>query len=321
MSKIRGIHHVTAIAGNAQQNLEFYRDVLGLRLVKKTVNFDDPGTYHFYFGNYEGTPGTIMTFFPWEHITRGTRGSSQATETAFRVPQGSLDFWVKRFEKYNVIFNKPSKRFEEGYLVFLDPDGLKLELVETKEKLVSPYHYAEIPENKAIAGFHNSTLTVNDYKATEALLTDVFGYKMIGQEVNRYRYSSGENVVGNMLDLVHLPDEHRGVIAGGSVHHVAFRTESLDSQLDLRQKIIDFGLQPTPQIDRDYFMSIYFREPQGVLFEIATDPPGFTIDEDLADLGTSLKLPKQHESRRAEIETMLQKIENCHECEEQKNNT
>jgi glyoxalase family protein len=310
MSKIRGIHHVTAIASNAQRNLEFYRDMLGLRLVKKTVNFDDPGTYHFYFGNEEGTPGTIMTFFPWEHITKGRRGGSQSTETAFRVPEGSLEFWVKRFEKYNVIYNQPSKRFEESYLVFLDPDGLKLELVETKKILVKVHPHPEIPDDKAIAGFYNSTLTVNDYKATEALLTDVFGYKMIGQEVNRYRYSSGENMVGNMLDLVHLPGEQRGVIAGGSVHHVAFRTESLDSQSDLRRKIIEFGLQPTPQIDRDYFMSIYFREPQGVLFEIATDPPGFTIDEDLADLGTSLKLPKQHEPRRAEIEAMLQKIEN-----------
>jgi glyoxalase family protein len=309
MTKIKGIHHVTAIAGKAQRNLEFYRDVLGLRLVKKTVNFDDPGTYHFYFGNEEGSPGTIMTFFPWEHITRGTKGSSQATETAFRAPPGSLDFWVKRFEEHNVIYNNPSRRFEEPYLVFIDPDGLKLELVETEKSLVTPYIHPEIPADKAIAGFYNSTLTVNDYQATEALLTGIFGYKLIGKEVNRYRYSSGENVAGNTLDLVHLPTEHRGVIAGGSVHHVAFRTETLDSQMDLRKNIMDFGLQPTPQIDRDYFMSIYFREPQGVLFEIATDSPGFTVDEDLSELGTSLKLPDRHEPRRAEIEEMLQKLE------------
>jgi glyoxalase family protein len=309
MTKIKGIHHVTAIASNAQRNLEFYKDVLGLRLVKKTVNFDDPGTYHFYFGNEEGSPGTIMTFFPWEHITKGARGSSQATETAFRVPEGSLDFWVKRFEKYNVIYNKPSKRFEESYLVFIDPDGLKLELVETDKNLVTPFSNHDIPVDKAIAGFYYSTLTVNDYKATEALLTDIFGYKLKGKDVNRYRYSSGEDVAGNTLDLVHLPDEPRGVIAGGSVHHVAFRTESLETQLDIREKIIEFGLQPTPQIDRDYFMSIYFREPQGVLFEIATDPPGFTKDEDLSDLGTTLKLPKQHEPRRAQIEALLQKLE------------
>jgi len=309
MTKIKGIHHVTAIAGKAQQNLEFYRDVLGLRLVKKTVNFDDPGTYHFYFGNEEGAPGTIMTFFPWEHITKGTRGSSQVTETAFRVPQGSLDFWVKRFEQYNVIYNKPSKRFGESYMVFIDPDGLKLELVETGKNLIAPYNHPDIPEDKAIAGFYYTTLIVNDYQATEALLTGIFGYKLIGKEVNRYRYSSGENVVGNILDLVHLPNEHKGVIAGGSVHHVAFRTESLDSQLDLRRNLIDFGLQPTPQIDRNYFMSIYFREPRGVLFEIATDPPGFTVDEKLSELGTALRLPKQYEPRRAQIEEMLQKLE------------
>jgi len=308
MAMIRGIHHVTAIASNAQRNLEFYRDVLGLRLVKKTVNFDDPGTYHFYFGNETGAPGTIMTFFPWERITQGKRGSSQATETAFRVPPDSLDFWVGRFEKENIIYNKPASRFEERYMVFVDPDGLKLELVETSEQLVEPYQHPEIPTDKAIAGFYNSTLTVNDRLASAALLTDVFGYKLISEEANRFRYSSEVAVAGNFIDLVHLPNENRGVIAGGSVHHVAFRTESLESQLDIRERIIEFGLQPTPQIDRDYFMSIYFREPQGVLFEIATDPPGFTRDEPLESLGSQLKLPNQHESRRAEIERMLQPL-------------
>ncbi len=296
---------MTAIAGDAKRNLEFYRDILGLRLVKKTVNFDDPGTYHFYFGNEEGSPGTIMTFFPWENITPGRRGSSQATETAFRVPEGSLDFWVKRFEKYNVIYNKPSTRFEQQYLVFTDPDGLKLELVETFDQLTTPFVTDEIGPDVAIAGFYNSTLTVNDHVSTAELLTDVFGYELIEQEVNRYRYGSKAGVLGNTLDLVSLPNEATGHVAGGSVHHVAFRTETLDSQLELRKQIIDFGLQPTPQIDRDYFMSIYFREPNGVLFEIATDPPGFTKDEALATLGTDLKLPSQYEASREKIEAIL----------------
>jgi len=309
MTKIKGIHHVTAIAGNARRNLEFYKEVLGLRLVKKTVNFDDPGTYHFYFGNGEGTPGTILTFFPWEHIARGVRGSAQSTETAFRVPEGSFDFWIKRFEKYNVIYNKPSRRFDQSYLVFTDPDGLKLELVETLDTVVTPYVKGEIPEEAAVAGFFYSTLTVNDYIRSAELLTDVFGYKLIAQEVNRYRYSSGEKVPGNVIDLLHLPNEPRGRIAGGSVHHVAFRTESLESQMTIRKKIQEFGLDPTPQIDRDYFMSIYFREPQGVLFEIATDPPGFTIDETLSELGSALKLPKQYEPRREKIESILPKLE------------
>lgn len=308
MAKIKGLHHVTAIAGNAKRNLQFYRDILGLRLVKKTVNFDDPGTYHFYFGNEGGDPGTILTFFPWENITKGVRGSSQATETAFSVPKGSLDFWQKRLDAHNVIYNKPSERFGEKYLVFVDPDGLKLELVEQEKLPVEAYVSDSISKDVAIAGFFNTTLTVRDYQQTADLLTGVFGYKQIAHEVNRYRYSSGEDVAGNTIDLVHLPNEHMGKIAGGSVHHVAFRTESLESQLAIRQDVIDFGLSPTQQIDRDYFMAIYFREPQSILFEIATDPPGFATDETLDELGTGLKLPSQYEAQRNKIEEILPEL-------------
>ena len=304
-TKIKGIHHVTAIAGDAKKNLDFYTRILGLRLVKKTVNFDDPGTYHFYFGNETGDPGTILTFFPWEGIAQGRRGTSQSTETAFAVPEGSLGFWKNRLSEENVLFNNPSRRLDEHYLAFLDPDGLKIELVETNGPFLDPHPVEDIPHDAAIRGFHYSTLTVRDQASTAELLTSVFGYELIAQEGNRYRYSSKENVAGHLIDLVNLPSEAPGQVAGGSVHHVAFRTESLESQLKVRKDILDFGLHPTGQINRDYFMSIYFREPQGILFEIATDPPGFTVDEEPSSLGKALKLPERYEAMRNQIEASL----------------
>lgn len=306
MSKIKGLHHVTAIATSAKRNLDFYTQVLGLRLVKKTVNFDDPETYHLYFGNEGGEPGTILTFFPWDDVDPGRRGASQATEVAFRVPKGSLEWWLQRLDERQVIYNKPAHRFDERYLVFLDPDGLKLELVEVDEERAAPFAGSEVPGEYAIRGFFGVTLTVNDAADSATLLTGVFGYEKIAQHVNRHRYASTDAVVGNIIDLVELPHEEEGVIAGGSVHHVAFRTESVESQAAIRQQLRDLGYQPTPQIDRDYFMAIYFREPQGILFEIATDPPGFTVDEPIEELGTHLKLPEQYEDDREEIEKSLQ---------------
>jgi glyoxalase family protein len=304
-TKIKGIHHITAIAGNAKRNLDFYTRVLGLRLVKKTVNFDDPGTYHFYFANEAGDPGTILTFFPWEGIARGSRGTGQSTETAFAVPEGSLGFWKNRLNEENVLFNNPSSRLDENYLAFLDPDGLKIELVETNQAFLDPYPVEDIPNDAAIRGFHYSTLAVRDHVSTADLLTSVFGYELIAQEGNRYRYSSKEKVAGHLIDLVNLPSQAQGQVAGGSVHHVAFRTESLESQLKVREHVLDFGLRPTDQINRDYFMSIYFREPQGILFEIATDPPGFAIDEEPSSLGKALKLPERYEAIREKIEASL----------------
>lgn len=308
--KIKGLHHVTAIAGNAKRNLHFYTKVLGLRLVKKTVNFDDPGTYHFYFGNYKGDPGTILTFFPWEGIQQGRRGTGQATETAFSVPQNSLDFWVERFEKENIIYNKPAKRFNEEYLTFLDPDGLKLELVITDGKdQREPYTGNGIEEEFAIKGFYNVTLSVEGYEKTAALLTGLLGYKLTKQEVNRFRYESDADEGASIIDLVDLPDGHQGSVANGSVHHIAFRAKDNEEQLFFRKKLVDLGYNVSPPTNRDYFMSIYFREPGGVLFEIATDPPGFTIDEPLEELGKSLKLPGRYESNRAAIEQTLPVLE------------
>lgn len=304
-NRIKGIHHITAIAGNAKQNLMFYTQTMGLRLVKKTVNFDDPGTYHLYFGNETGSPGTILTFFPWEDVPQGRRGPGQVTEIALSVPPGSFDYWIERFKNENVIYNKPSKRFDEEYMVFLDPDGLKLELVANGEDTRKPYTTDDIDENHAVRGFYNATISLEGYERTAAVLTELFGYKLIKEHVNRFRFKTEAEDNASIIDLVCLPGERRGHVAGGSVHHIAFRVENEDVQAYFRQELIRRGFDPTPQIDRNYFKSVYFREPGGVLFEIATDPPGFMVDEPLEKLGTGLMLPPMYESRRNEIERTL----------------
>jgi glyoxalase family protein len=307
--RILGLHHVTAIAGNAQRNFDFYTKVLGLRFLKKTVNFDDPGTYHFYFGDETGSAGTILTFFPWEHITPGRRGTGQATEIGYSVPAGSFDFWMKRFDAHGVTYNKPSEKFGEQYLTFLDPDGLKLELIVSKtEDPRTPWTTPGVGVEVATKGFHTVTLTLASVKATAEILTDVFGYTLLEQHVNRSRYVTDTVQGAAYIDLVEVPGEARSITAGGSVHHIAFRVKDDEAELYIRKKLIDKGLSPTPQIDRDYFHSVYFREPGGVLFEIATENPGFTVDEPLAELGTHLMLPKQHEARRAQLEASLPPI-------------
>jgi len=309
-NKILGLHHITAIAGDAKRNFNFYSNILGLRFIKKTVNFDDPGTYHFYFGDEVGSAGTILTFFPWgEGIQQGRKGSGMATEIGYSVPKGSLDFWQERFEKYNVIYNKPAEKFGEKYLTLLDPDGLKLELIESKtDDNRKPWETDEVKADVATRGFHNITLTLNSIKATAAILTEIFGYKLIDQDVNRYRYATDAVENAAIVDLVELPEEKRGLGANGTVHHVAFRVENDEILMHFREKIEAYGLSITPQIDRNYFHSLYFREPGGVLFEIATENPGFTVDESLEELGKNLKLPAQYESDRAAIEAHLVKI-------------
>ena len=309
-NKILGLHHITAIAGDAKRNFDFYSKILGLRFIKKTVNFDDPGTYHFYFGDEVGSAGTILTFFPWgSGIQQGRKGSGMATEIGYSVPKGSLDFWQKRFEQYNVIYNKPAEKFGEKYLTFLDPDGLKLELIESKtDDSRKAWETDEVKADVATKGFHNITLTLNDIKPTAAVLTEIFGYKLIDQDVNRYRYATDAVENAAIVDLVELTDEKRGHVANGSVHHVAFRVQNDEILMHFREKIEAYGLSITPQIDRQYFHSLYFREPGGVLFEIATDNPGFTVDESLEELGKNLKLPAQYESQRAAIEDHLVKI-------------
>ncbi|GGF20657.1 ring-cleaving dioxygenase [Hymenobacter cavernae] len=307
--RVLGLHHITAIAGKAQRNLDFYTKVLGLRFVKKTVNFDDPGTYHFYYGDEVGSAGTILTFFPWEGMQPGRRGTGQATEIGYSVPEGSLDFWLKRFEHFGVTYNKPAEKFGEQYLTFLDPDGLKLELTVSKSPDPrAPWTTPEVSTEVATKGFHHITLTLANIKGTADVLTDIFGYQLVEQHVNRYRFATDTVEGAALVDLVEAPGEVRGQVAAGSVHHVAFRVKDDAAHLHFRQKIAAKGFNVTPQIDRDYFHAIYFREPGGVLFEVATDNPGFTVDEPLAELGTHLMLPSQHEPLRPQLEAHLPKL-------------
>jgi len=308
-NRILGLHHITAIAGNAKRNYDFYTRILGLRLIKKTVNFDDPHTYHFYYGDEQGTPGSILTFFPWEGIMSGRRGSRQATEIGYSVPAGSLEFWQKRFEENNVIYNKPAEKFGERYLTFLDPDGLKFELTEVKTPDArAQWTTTEIGKENAVHGFHHVTITANKIDGTAKVLTDIFGYKLEKTEVNRSRFVTDAVEYAAIVDLVEAPGEAVGHVAGGSVHHVAFRVKDEANLMYFRDKVVAMGLNITEKIDRNYFYSLYFREPGGVLFEIATDNPGFTVDESLEELGANLKLPAQYESNRAEIEGILPKI-------------
>ena len=309
MSKdILGLHHITAISNNAKNNFDFYTHVLGLRLVKKTVNFDDPGTYHFYFGDRQGSPGTIITFFPWEGIGQGRNGAGLATHTGYAVPEGSLDFWKERLQK-NGISSRESEIFGEKVLSFNDPDGMQLQLVVPKnEDPRVPWTTGEIEEPVAIKGFHSVTLTLRSKDATEKVLTDILGYSLTEQRDIRYRYTTDTIGTANIVDIIENPDAPVGHNAAGTNHHIAFRVKDDDILMEVRERVVEAGLSITPKIDRDYFYSLYFREPGGVLFEIATDNPGFTRDEPLDKLGTALKLPSRYESMRKEIEAVLPKL-------------
>ncbi|HEY1009685.1 MAG TPA: ring-cleaving dioxygenase [Daejeonella sp.] len=308
--RILGLHHITAIAGGAKRNYNFYTGVLGLRLVKKTVNFDDPYTYHFYYGDKVGTPGSILTFFPWEGMQAGRRGTRQVTEIGYSVPQNSLDFWLKRFEEHNVVYNKVSEKFGEQYLTFLDPDGLKFELITSKnDDQRLPWETEQISADHALKGFHNVTITTNKMDATARVLTDIFGYKLLESHVNRHRFLTDAIETANIVDLVEAPGESVGHVAAGSVHHVAFRVKDDKVLMAFRDKVVAAGLSITEKIDRNYLYSLYFREPGGVLFEIATDNPGFAIDESVEELGSDLKLPAQYESHREDISKRLASLD------------
>ncbi|RIV21317.1 ring-cleaving dioxygenase [Fibrisoma montanum] len=303
---ILGLHHITAIANNAQRNYDFYTRVLGLRMVKKTVNFDDPTTYHFYYGNEQGAPGTILTFFPWEGIGPGRNGTGMATEIGYSVPAGSLDNWVARFREAGVSMGEQAERFGERYLPFTDPDGLALTLVVSQQPDNRiAWETDTVRQDMATRGFHTITLTLQKIDATAKILTDIFGYRQLAQEGNRYRFRTDAVPEAAIVDLLEEPDGQMGRNAAGTNHHVAFRVANDTVQMAFREKILASGLQITPKIDRDYFFSLYFREPGGVLFEIATDNPGFTVDEPLAELGSHLKLPKQYAASRDRIEKAL----------------
>jgi glyoxalase family protein len=310
MDKISGLHHVTAIATDPQQNLDFYAGLLGLRFVKRTVNFDDPGSYHFYFGDARGTPGTILTFFPWPGARRGSRGTGQIEATAFMIAPSSINYWLERLRKQNVAAEKRSARFGEEAIRFADPDGLLLELIASNS-VPSVEHWSDspVPAEHSLRGFHSVSAALEGYERTASLLTDSFGYRLIDQSGHRFRFASQNDAAkGRIIDLLCLPDGHAGRVAAGSVHHIAFRARDQNQQLEWREHLVGLGYNVTPVIDRTYFHSIYFREPGGVLFEIATDPPGFTLDEKMEELGNSLRLPPWMESARSQIERILPPI-------------
>lgn len=301
-----GIHHITAFARNAQENIDFYAGILGIRLVKKTVNFDAPEVYHFYFGNENGSPGTIMTFFPWETGRKGRIGGGQVGVTTFVVPTGSMDFWEARLQHYNVEITREI-RFGEQFLQFSDHDGLQLEIVEREDGPNSKWSFGGIPVDKAIKGFGGAVLYSTHPKATSELLENVMGLEMIGQEGDWLRFK-GSADLGNVIDINIAPIE-RGSGGYGTVHHIAWRAKDFEDHEEWREHIAQSGYHPTPVVDRQYFNAIYFREQGEILFEIATDPPGFTRDEAFEELGKELKLPAQYEPHREEIEKLLPPIQ------------
>ncbi|WP_084243408.1 ring-cleaving dioxygenase [Planomicrobium okeanokoites] len=300
--KISGIHHITAIVGDVQQNVDFYAGVLGLWLTKKTVNFDDPGTYHLYFGNEEGAPGTIMTFFPWGDAYRGKIGDGQVGVTAFAVPPNSLGFWKERLTKFGVPFTE-NERFGEGYIGFEDPHGLLLELVERTEGQKSSWDFGGITGETAIKGFAGALLFSANAEKTWELLESVMGLEKIGEEGNIIRFKSTAEI-GNIVDVM-TERQGTGQMGVGTVHHIAWRAEDDADQLDWKEKIENWRLGVTPVQDRNYFNSIYFREYGDILFEIATDPPGFSVDEPVETLGQELKLPPQYEQFRKRLSQEL----------------
>jgi glyoxalase family protein len=307
--KLLGIHHITAIASEPQRNLDFYRQVLGLRLIKQTINFDDPGSYHFYFGDRTGRPGTIITFFPWPGARRGTRGTGQVTAIGFAVAARSIDYWKERLKREGLILEEKSGRFDEQLLRFLDPDGLLVELVSSDYlDDVDRNFESDVPREFAIRGFNAPTLELLKTGPTEELLVTL-GFDFIGEEARRRRFALDKRSTSTRIDLVERPEAQFGNISAGTVHHIAFRCANEEEQVHWREKLVELGLPVTPVIDRQYFHSIYFREPGDILFEIATDGPGFSIDEPVDQLGSSLKLPKQLEPQRKWIEQTLPAIE------------
>lgn len=301
---IQGIHHITALASNPQQNLDFYTQVLGLRLIKVTVNFDDPGTYHFYFGDETGTPGSALTFFPFESARRGQVGAGQVGVISFAVPEYSLPDWHKRLIGMNISTDGVQERFGEPVITFQDPDGLRLKLVGTDyASKIDGWKNGPVSEDLMIRGFHGATLLVSDLSGSAKLLEDVFGFERVMESSTHLRLKAPAENLGNVIDLI--PVQERGVGGAGTNHHIAWRTPNDSDQLAWQDRLIKLGYRVTPVQDRQYFNSIYFREDSGILFEIATDGPGFLIDETVENLGSKLRLPPWYESNRVIIEANL----------------
>jgi len=304
-----GLHHVTAIAGDPQSNVDFYTTVLGLRLVKQTVNFDAPHVWHLYYGDSKGLPASILTFFPWPGVMPGREGAGLTTATAFSVPADSVGWWHERAKRLGLNVEKPARRGDEDVLVLRDLDGMKLELVGTREDARSGWDgVSDIPMQHAVRGLHGVTLSEGQLEPTANMLTDLLGMNLAGEGASSARFGMAEGGSGALIDVAAGVSE-RGLQAGGTVHHVAFRAPDLATMQVWQQELLERGVQVTQIMDRQYFKSIYFREPGGVLFEIATDDPGFDIDEPLLELGRSLKLPPWLEPSREQIANSLPKIE------------
>jgi glyoxalase family protein len=311
--KLPGIHHVSAICGDPQRNVDFYAGLLGMRLVKRTVNFDDPGSYHLYYGDGEGTPGTLLTFFAWTRlppmsVAHGRPGAGQIGTVALAVPAGSADFWVDRLAAAAVDFEGPEQRFGETVVSLTDPDGLRVELVAGGGGPAAPWVGAGVPAEHAVRGVHGVSLCLSGFERSASMLTGVLGMAREGEEGSRFRFRAGDGSRSAAVDLLVQPDARPGRMGIGSVHHVAFRAPSPEVEERWRTILAAEGHDVTPVLDRQYFRSIYFREPGGVILEIATDGPGFTVDEKPEALGTALMLPPWLEARRARIETGLPEI-------------
>lgn len=305
-----GIHHVTAITSDQQRNLDFYAGVLGLRLVKRTVNFDDPTTYHFYFGDESGSPGSLITFFAWPGARRGRAGAGQVGVTSFAIPPKSLGYWIERLIRYHVQYEQPQTRFDDERVIALkDPDGLLLELVaHASAQTRAEWTGGQVAAEHSVRGIHSVTLWEDGHELTSRLLTDTLGFRLTREQGNTYRFAARGGGPAAIVDLLVVPGLWSGVMGAGAVHHVAFRARDEAEQIAVRGTLATLGSNITPQLDRQYFRSVYFREPGGVLFEIATDGPGFTIDEPLETLGQTLKLPPWLADSRFEIEALLPSV-------------
>lgn len=309
MSHAKGIHHITAVAGDPRQNYQFYTQVLGLRLVKKTVNFDDPTIYHLYYGNESGTPGTLLTFFPWKHLQNGKPDRGQVVAVSFAVPTGSKEFWIQHLQEQGFDIASPFKRFNKEIIGLQDPDGLHLELVfDSKANAVEGWAGGPLPTESSIRGIHGATLAEKDYAATGELLEEELEFKLTDQLDDRYLYET-EGTFGTTIEIIDQfgPNGRSGK---GTVHHIAFRAKDEEDQQEISRRLHNKGYYLTEVKDRDYFKSVYFHEPGGVLFEIATDPPGFTRDEKLESLGTDIQLPEWLEGQRHRIEAELPSLTN-----------
>jgi glyoxalase family protein len=311
MEPIKGLHHVTAVTGDAQRNVDFYRQILGQRLVKKTVNFDAPDAYHLYFGDYIGTPGSILTFFAWPNIKRGMRGNGETAAVAYNIPVHSLGFWQEHLQRHGISTQGLEDRFGEQVLAFEDPDGMVLELVASGPSAeIRHWEAGPIPQEHALRGFHSVTLWLDEIEPTAELLILQMGFSFTGRNENRHRFTGRPASLARTIDILHRPQQPedlpgQAIFGAGSIHHIAFRVSSDEEQLEYQAALRAAGHAVTPVRDRNYFQSIYYREPGGVLFEIATEPPGFAIDEPPASLGESLKLPEWFEPNRQLIEASL----------------